>query len=91
MKHLYYKTKLAYEHGVIEDNPIKQMDILGISYFYAMPDITHEHWVFYDCTNIPEVIPCYIREVDADPMKFIGNGISKDKAEQISLHIINRT
>jgi hypothetical protein len=84
-KHLRYDCL----YGVHEDeempkgHPQEVMKRLGITYQYATPQSISDAWWFWNCENIPELLPPYLEVKNWDPMEMIGWGLSKEEAEQI--------
>lgn len=56
---------------------------LGITYQHATPQSMYDCWIFWNCKNVPEVLPRYLRVLDIDPIKAIGNGLSPEDALKI--------
>lgn len=56
---------------------------LGITYQHATPQSMYDIWIFWNCNNIPEVLPDYLRVIDIDPIKMIGSGLSREDALKI--------
>ena len=61
----------------------KVMKDLGITYQHATPQSIGDQWWFWNCENIPEKLPEYLTELDANPMECIGFGLTKEDAEKI--------
>lgn len=79
--HLYYSCMTAGVNGE-KRHPQIVMSALGINYSHATPQSMFDSWWFWNCQNIPEPLPKYLRELMIDPMQQIGNGLSlKDAAE----------
>jgi hypothetical protein len=64
-------------------NPEKVMEGLGITYQHATPQSIADQWWFWNCENIPEQLPDYIKPLQVDPMEAIGNGLDRKTAEEI--------
>ena len=64
-------------------HPEKRMKSLGITYQDATPQSMYDCWQFWNCENVPDDLPPYIKIRDYDPMKFIMNGLSQENAEKI--------
>tara|TARA_B100001057_G_scaffold71365_2_gene65569 strand:+ start:3598 stop:3849 length:252 start_codon:yes stop_codon:yes gene_type:complete len=58
---------------------------LGITYKHSVPQSISDSFEFWGCENVPENLPESIKVVDWDPMDRVGNGLSKEKAEELSL------
>jgi hypothetical protein len=52
------------QHGV--KNAFDQMDALGIDYERATPQTCADQIWFWNCTNVPEVLPAYLSVLNAD-------------------------
>jgi len=72
----------ALDNGICE-HPQDVMEKLGITYQHATPQSIMDGWIFWNCENIPELLPPYLSVVDCNPMKAIGYGLSKEQAEMI--------
>jgi len=59
------------------------MKELGISYQHATPQSMSESWQFWNCENVPDPLPPYLSQIDADPLNYIGYGLSKADAVKI--------
>ena len=44
-----------------------QMSALGIGYERATPQTCGDQIWFWNCTNVPEMLPEYLSKLDADP------------------------
>lgn len=64
-------------------HPQKAMKELGITYQHATPQSIGDQWWFWNCENLPEHLPPFLTEMDMDPMKCIGFGLSQEIAEKI--------
>jgi hypothetical protein len=62
---------------------LEVMKELGITCQYRTPQPISDSWWFWNCENIPEALPDYIKELIADPMECIGFGLSEEMAIQI--------
>ena len=56
---------------------------LGITYQIATPQSVCDQWWFWNCDNIPYILPTFITPLIIDPMDCIGYGLSKADAESI--------
>lgn len=81
-KHLRFNMQSAYGCDV-SAHPQKVMVNLGITYQHATPQSIGDQWWFWNCENIPEELPEYLKVEDWNPMKCIGYGLSKENAEKI--------
>lgn len=57
---------------------------LGITYQHATPQSMGDQWWFWNCENVPETLPQFIKEVKLDPMKYIGWGLDEATARMLS-------
>ena len=83
MKHLRLCLMTA---GVdCDDNrhPQTIMESLGITYQHATPQSLGDQWWFWNCENIPDLLPIYMTDLDLNPMECIGFGLSEDDAIKI--------
>jgi len=64
-------------------HPQKVMKGMGISYQYSHCQPVFDQWWFWNCENIPSLLPSFVTELEHNPMTFIGWGLSKDTAENI--------
>lgn len=77
MKHLRLDCYATTKH------PQTIMKELGITYQKSTPQSIADQWWFWNCENIPPVLPDYLTEMKNDPMECIGYGLSKEDAEAI--------
>lgn len=83
MTHLTYNLMAAgYE---CDENRHAQtvMKELGITYQHSTPQSLGDCWWFWNCENLPDELPVFLRKADRDPMKCIGWGLSQEDAESI--------
>lgn len=59
------------------------MKELGISYQKAVPQSLYDSWWFFNCTNVPEVLPEWVTVFDVDPVDCIGHGLTPDDVEDL--------
>jgi hypothetical protein len=64
-------------------HPQEVLKSIGINYQCSTPQSMSDSWWFWNCENIPEKMPSFIRELKEDPMDCIGWGLSQEKAEKI--------
>ena len=89
MKHLkfcmmhHFYSKNEEEKRISGMHPQKAMKELGITYQHATPQSMGDQWWFWNCENIPEVLPSFLDELKADPMECIGFGLNQETAEKI--------
>jgi len=57
---------------------------LGITYQHATPQSIADCWWFWNCSDVPTVLPEFLRPLEIDPMKQIGNGLSLEDAQKIA-------
>ena len=81
MKHISYCMYSA--NDVTSGHPMEVMKGLGITYQQATPQSMLDSWLFWNCSNIPEPLPEYLLPIDADPMEYVGWGLSQQEAEKI--------
>ena len=65
-------------------HPLDIMKFLGITYQHKTPQSMGDCWWFWNCENIPDVLPSYIKELEIDdPLKYVGWGLSEEDALKI--------
>ena len=64
-------------------HPQKAMSAMGITYQHATPQSMGGQWWFWNCENIPEVLPPFLTVLDLQPMKCVGFGLSLENAKMI--------
>lgn len=58
---------------------------LGITYFHAVPQSIADAWWFFDCENVPDELPPWIKPRDfGDFRKFVGYGLSAEMADELN-------
>lgn len=79
--------KFWYEDALMSGesrNAQEVMKELGINYTHSTPQSMGGQYWFWNCSNIPDVLPSYITELkQKDPMKFVGWGLSEEEAMEI--------
>jgi len=70
-------------NDIISGHPMEVMKGLGITYQKATPQSMLDIWLFWNCSNLPEPLPEYLLPIDADPMEYVGWGLSQQEAERI--------
>lgn len=80
--HLRFNLRTAYESGIGE-HPQNVMKQLNIIYQHATPQSISDEWWFWNCENIPEKLPLYLKELSVNPMDFIGLGLDEKTASEI--------
>lgn len=64
-------------------HPQAAMKELGITYQHATPQSMGDQWWFWNCENLPDIVPPFLEPLNLDPMECIGRGLSKESAEAI--------
>lgn len=82
--HLRYDLMDAHASGEAR-HPQDVIAALGIAYQHATPQSITDEWWFWNCENVPSVLPSYIVPLDVDPMAVIGYGLSEETARLIAL------
>lgn len=77
---LTYDMIGAYCAGEIR-HPQTVMKEMGITYKISTPQSIADSWWFWNCENIPQNIPNFIKELKAKPEDCIGYGLSKEDVE----------
>lgn len=90
MKHLRYCMMEAGINCKENRHPQIVMKELGITYQQATPQSMGDQWWFWNCENLPNELPTYLKElIDyktkemLNPMDCIGYGLSLEDAENI--------
>jgi len=83
MRHLRYN----YIEAVLGCNENRHAQVvmkeLGITYQHSTPQSMGDQWWFWNCENIPDLLPSYLTILDVNPMECIGWGLDKKTAELI--------
>lgn len=79
--HLRYDVR----HPEANEHPQDIMRKLGIKYEKATPQSIADEWWFWNCTNIPPVLPEFLEPLNVKPHEAIGYGLSKEDADRISI------
>ncbi len=90
--HLRLSLQSMNEAG-INDHAQDVMKMLGITYQRSTPQTSGDQWWFWNCKGMPNPLPCYLTDLELDPMDCIGWGLTQEDAEQITLtsdHTYNR-
>ena len=82
MVHLKFDLRTAYDSGATK-HPQHEISALGIIYQRSTPQSMGNCWWFWNCENVPEVLPGYLEVLDINPMDAIGFGLSQKEAEMI--------
>lgn len=65
-------------------HPQLVMKELGINYQVATPQSMADQWWFWNCENVPNELPVFLEELELDPNKCIGYGLSRQEADLIT-------
>ena len=76
---LRYNYLTAYDSGE-KRHAQAVMRELGITYQHGTPQTVGDQWWFWNCKNVPDVLPSYLSELDLSPMECIGFGLSEEEA-----------
>ena len=79
LKHL----RLSVGPGTPDAHAMKQMSRLSITYSHSTPQSMGDQWWFWNCENVPEVLPAFLTDLKLDPAKVVGYGLSEDEAQKI--------
>lgn len=79
---LKFCLRTAYENGITE-HPQKVMKDFKIEYQHATPQSMGDCWWFWNCENVPDELPVFIKTIDLNPMEMVGFGLSKIDAIKI--------
>lgn len=83
MQHLIYDILDASYNYNENRHAAYVMKKLGITYQVGTPQSMMDCWWFWNCENVPENPPSFIKPLTRDPMDCIGYGLSKETAEKI--------
>lgn len=61
----------------------KVISELGINYQHSVPQSINDSWEFWNCENVPDELPKFIKTFDCNPMDRIGFGLNQEDAEAI--------
>lgn len=84
--HLAFNLIIAFDLG-ITDHPQKVMKKNGINYQHATPQSLGDQWWFWNCKNLPNSLPEYLKIIDLDPFEMVGFGLSEAEAQKINDYI----
>lgn len=56
---------------------------LGITYQHGYGNSAFQTWEFWNCENVPSILPCYLSAHDTDPMTRVSRGLNQEQAESI--------
>lgn len=73
MKHLSYSLKSSPANRRAFD----VMKDLGITYQIAVPQTLYSCWHFWNCENVPDSLPRFLKVMDVQPEDAVGYGLSK--------------
>lgn len=60
------------------------MKELGITYQHSTPRSLGDQFWFWNCENVPSILPEYITVLDINPIDAIGFGLSVEDADKIN-------
>lgn len=85
MTHLKYDLiGKYYSDANDKTHPVHEMNALGITCLYRVPQSMGDCWEFFCCENIPENLPPYITEFKReDIISSVGFGLSEEMAKNI--------
>jgi hypothetical protein len=66
------------------------MKELGINYQHAICIPMVDSWYFFNCTNLPEELPVFLKIKDVSPLNYVGHGLTKEKAEELIKKMKNK-
>lgn len=81
--HLRYYMMTAFMDYGIKEPPYRVMEKLGITYSHVTPQTIAEQVWYWNCKNVPEHLPDYIKELPIEPREAIGFGLSEKLAKEI--------
>jgi len=61
----------------------KVMEKIGITYSHSTPQSMYNQWWFWNCKNVPEILPEYLKELKMDPFEAVGYGLNEEIAREI--------
>jgi len=64
--------------NMVRGNPQVVMKELGITYQLATSQSIADQWWFWNCENVPDPLPEYLKELNLTPREAIGHGLSKE-------------
>jgi NADH:ubiquinone oxidoreductase subunit E len=73
MKHLKYCIQTAQMLCGEKRHAQEVMKELGITYRHCTAQSMFDQWWFWNCDNIPDILPKYLSVLNRDPMKEITN------------------
>ena len=82
MRHLRYCFYSANDCNE-KRHPQKVMQSLGITYKgVTLQTMGDQRW-YWGCENVPEELPGYLSDLNADPLQWIGCGVTQEFADEI--------
>jgi hypothetical protein len=81
-RNLKYCMRSAYDAG-IKVHPQVAMKELGITYQWATPQSIGDQWWFWNCKNVPQDMPDYLKDLKLEPHDCIGFGLSEEIARSL--------
>lgn len=85
-KHLRYDLQTAVEDYKKNEHPQVVMKDLGITYQHGLGSSMGACWIFWNCENIPNDLPEYLKQENNDPLTWVGYGLSEETANKIANH-----
>ena len=82
MRHLRYCFYSANDCNETR-HPQKVMESLGITYKGMTPQTMGDQLWYWGCENVPEELPGYLSDLNADPLQWIGCGVTQEFADEI--------
>ena len=83
MKDLVYDLTTALFSNNEKRHAQEVMKELGINYQHAICIPMVDSWYFFNCTNLPEELPVFLKIKDVSPLNYVGHGLTKEKAEEL--------
>lgn len=80
--HLTYNLIEANSSGEMRHAQMVMRE-LGIQYSHATPQSIADCWQFWNCINVPDTLPSYLKVRDRNPLNSVGHGLSASEAEDI--------
>lgn len=67
----------------VNEHAQKVMKKLGITYSLAVPQSLGDSWWFFNCKNIPNPLPKYLKVLTVDYHKCVGYGLAEEDVEML--------
>lgn len=65
-------------------NAVKYLKELGITHYRSMPDNFGDYIIFFNCRNVPEVLPEWLVKIERTSLDYAGRGaMTQEIAEDI--------